>query len=324
MKLPVGFTRLIIFLIIMVTTAGVFAQVVPVVRINTFSGEGISQAELYTLERLVASHIVELRSFRVTDDSGRALVLSEVLNTLALGVDNSVIATENLLLADYIVSGSVLKAGEMYVVSLSNTRVSSGETLMVSDTYNSVNDMILRSRILTRNLFQRQDSGSSDVETVQSPGVNQALTRSGDQLPEVEEVQAVVNYNIRPEAADLVGTWRGDRNLESVRLFINGTGVAVMSAGGTLRLKYTIKGEWIEIVQNQVNDPRLYRTENIDHPLALQIAKQARAFRWEFRLSEDGSSLIGIKHGVAISGTVSAIQVDNTYTSEIQWLKTGR
>jgi len=276
----------------------------PVIKLESFSGDGISSAELLILERLIASYVIELRSFRVISDESLSLALTEYEKALALGSSDPDVL---LLNADFIVSGTVARIQDNYVVTLKSVKVSTGEKLVVSDSFSSVNDIVLRSRVLTRTLFQRTDAATSDG----SPVENSPTT-------------AAIAYKAQISNLDLVGTWRGDRNIESIRLFADGSGVAVLSAGGTLRLRYEIQQSRVTIYQNQANDPRMFRTDTIDHALAMRIAAQARPMRWEFQLSTDGLTLAGIKYGIAVSGTAASFSVDNTYATDMHWAKVGR
>lgn len=272
-----------------------------VVRISPFTGEGLSPGELVTLERLVASYVVELKAFRVTDDTGRDLALSETELALAMGDAG---APPSQLSADFILGGNVGKVGDTYVFTLENTKVSTGEKLVVSETAHSVNDIVVRSRALTRSLF-------GDI------GEAAATQGMADAAPRLEVAPG-------PSPALLAGSWRGDKGLETVRLFANGTGVAILSAGGSIRLKFTVNGSVIEVLQDQPNDPAMYRSASITAETARLIAAQARPMRWIFSLTADGKLLSGIKESVSVSGAGSTIRVDNTYAREASWSRISR
>ena len=325
---------------LLISAIGLSAQVPrqPVVKVATFTGDGLNTAELLTLERLVSSYVVEMRAFKVIDDSGRDLALNELEASLAMG---ATVTGPTVLTADFILSGNVGRLGDRYIVTIQNTRVSSGEQLSVSETVDSVNDIVLRIRSLTFNLFQRSDmtaAGNSVTATAATaPGSvqSEAFSPSAGQSTTTANSAAAIaasipqSYRPDPQPADLVGTWRGtDRNIESIQLFADGSGVALINAGpnlrGSLRLRYTISRGVITSVQNQANDPRLYRTASIDHPTAMRIAAQARPLRWEFQLNADGSSLFGTRYGIAINGTTNGVRVDNTYTSPMHWFKISR
>ncbi|HAE21141.1 MAG TPA: hypothetical protein DCG47_02300, partial [Spirochaetaceae bacterium] len=85
-----------------------------VVKIVPFSGEGFIASELNGLQNLVAAQIVELRAFRLTDDAGRDLALSETEQALAVGSTAFAAAP---LSAEYVLTGSLSRVGELVVFS---------------------------------------------------------------------------------------------------------------------------------------------------------------------------------------------------------------
>ncbi|MBN2873753.1 MAG: hypothetical protein JXM71_01560, partial [Spirochaetales bacterium] len=97
----------------LVSTLAVIAQSrQPILRMAPFVGTGVGSSEASMLERLVSSYIVELKVFRVIDDKGQVLALSETEAALGLGAETSVSAP---LAADYIVTGTLGKIGDLYV-----------------------------------------------------------------------------------------------------------------------------------------------------------------------------------------------------------------
>jgi hypothetical protein len=127
-----------------------------------------------------------------------------------------------------------------------------------------------------------------------------------------------------PAPAVLAGSWKGDKGLETVRIFPNGTGLAVLSGGGTLKVRVSTSGDTVFIDQDQPNDVNLYRAASVTLEMARRIAAQARPMRWTFTLSADGLTLSGIKASVAISGSGSALTVDNNYEREASWTRISR
>ena len=87
--------------------------------------------------------------FRVIDDAGQELALKEAETALQLGQPKDVAP----LVADYVLSAEADKAGSLLVFTLAVTKVSTGEKKSVSDSFSSVNDLILGTRRLTRGLF---------------------------------------------------------------------------------------------------------------------------------------------------------------------------
>ena len=300
-----------IMIILLASSGIVLAQAakVPVVRVASFSGNALTPGELSTLERLVSSFIVELKLFRVMDNTGKELALTETENALAMG---SSVGIGAALVADYIVSGSVGKVGDLFIFTLDNTKVSTSEKISVSETANTINDIVLKVKPLTRNLFGRPDIPAASSGTPAATGRPDTGQTGADQFkPAVKLV-------------DLVGTWQGDKGLESVRIFADGTGVAVLSGGGTMKIKISVTDSTVTVQQNQPNDPRMYRTEKISQSMAVRIAAKARPMRWIFRLTLDAVLLSGTKETIAASGSGDSIQIDNSFTRDAQWKRIAR
>ncbi len=284
----------------------------PVMRVSPFVDAGIGSSEASMLERLIASYIVELRAFRVVDSKGQEMALNETETALSLGSS----APQALpLTADYIVSGTIGKIGEIFVFTLEITKVTSGEKQSVSDTAVSISDIVLRARGLTRSLFGRQDSSTAfpvSAEVARPPsGVDADQAQSPDR-------------SRSPSATDLAGSWKGDKGLETVRLFPNATGLAVLSGGGTLKVRVSIAGDSVEIAQDQPNDANMYRASSVTFEMARRIASQARPMRWLFTLSLDGQRLSGTKESISISGSGESMVVDNNYVRDASWTRISR
>ncbi len=294
-----------------------------VVKLMPFSGEGFIASELNGLQSLVAAQIVELRSFRLTDDSGRDLALSETEQALAFG--SRPLASVPLS-ADYVLSGSLSRVGDLVVFSLANTRVRDGEKLVVSDSAPSINEIAARSRALTRSLFSEAQGDALALSAGGGLAAESASAGAGSGSSEgalkIGESPAAERAHGRPSMAMLAATWRGDKGLETIRLYPNGTGLAFLSGGGTMRLRLRVQGTSIEIWQDQANDPAMYRSPNWGFDTAQLIAKEARPMRWLFSLSEDGQALFGTKESVAYDGVSRT--VDNGYVREARWERLSR
>lgn len=269
----------------------------PVVRIDPFTGEALEASELRALERLVGSHLSELGTFRLVDEQSRVAALEEAELALALGGRAGAAPAA----ADFILSGGVERVGELMVFSLAMTRARDGARVVVSETGAGANEIAMAARALTLRLVgaERPDAEAGDTASAGA---------TADSPPPVRS---------RPSLAMLAGSWRGDKGLETVRLYPNGTGLAVLAGGGTLRLRVRIEGDLVEIVQDQPNDPAMYRSPQWGYETARFIASKARPMRWIFSLSADGAALFGAKESVGYDG-VSA-EVDNGYRREARW-----
>ena len=294
--------------LVLLTTTGISAFCQPrqaVLRISPFTASGVGTSESAMLERLIVSFIAEMKQYRIVDAHGQELALSETESALSLGVTT---AQTLPLTADYIVTGAFGKLGEVFIVTLENTKVSSGERISVSDTALSISDIVLRSKSLTLSLFGR----TPDKNIVQG------ATPIASAAPNSETARE------NPLTSDLIGTWRGDKGLETVRIFSNNTGLAVLSGGGSLKLKILISGDTIEAVQDQDNNVSMYRAGAVTLEMARRIASEARPMRWIFKLSENGQRLFGIKESVSISGSGSSMKIDNAYVRDASWVRLAR
>lgn len=301
-------------------------QAKPVLRIRPFSGEDLAASELAAIQNLVTSYIVELKAFRVVDSRGQELALQEAETAVSLGAPKDLAP----LAADYLVTGSVAKAGGLLVFSLEATKVSTGEKRSVSEVLPSINDLILQSKRLTRALFERTEGEKAAVLPAAgaaplAPAISPSAADAGpgaafapplppSDLPPPQAAMA------SPSLAKAAGTWKGDKGVERVSLFPDGRGIAVLASGATMKVRARLAGGEIEIVQDQPNLPDFYRGPGIDYKAAKVVAAQARPWRWVFRLSEDGSSLFGTKESVFVRiETSGKVLVDNGYVREAAW-----
>lgn len=285
----------------------------PVLRISPFAGSGVGSSEAAMLERLINSYIVELKFFRIIDAKGQELALAETESALSLG---NAAAASVPLTADFILNGMLGKIDDIYILTLENTKVSSGEKISVSDTADSMSDIVLRARNLTRSLFGKQEA---TPEATSIPA-SSTMTGSADEKKSADEISVFKS----PSMNILVGTWRGDKGLENVRLLPNGTGIAVLSGGGTMKVRISINADVIVIMQDEPNAAAMYRSASVSFDVAKKIAAQARPMRWIFTLSPDALHLIGTKESVSISSDGTTLKVDNTYQRAAAWVRISR
>jgi hypothetical protein len=282
------------------------AQETPkVLRIVDFGGLGLAQNESAALQDLVTSYIIELKTFRVTDSSGQELALKEAETAVQLGQSKDV----QPLVADYILSAEAEKVGSLLVFKMDVTKASTGEKRSVADSFSSVNDLILASRRLTLTLFNRQDDASQAAPAA-------APTPGGSGVPASETVMTGA-----PSLALIAGTWRGDKNIDRVTLFLDGQGFAILDSGQRMALKATVQGSAVIVEQNQANSPDFYRP-SLDLRSARIVAAGARPWRWVFALSADSKSLIGMKESVFVKVTEEGqVSLDNSYVRAAQWTR---
>jgi len=282
----------------------------PLLEIGAFTGgKGVEPNEVEALRNLVTSYIVEFNTFKVFDSE-------EVAADRASKTADPKAA---LPAADFSVKGSILEAGHLYVATLVSTNLATGEKRSVSDAFSSISELILSSRRLALALFKRNeaaaDEGSSLIASLKGSSAEAQPKPDAGSAPLPGETES-------PSLAQLAGSWSGDKGIERVNLFADGRGVALLDSGAVMRLKVTISGSIVTVVQDQTNLPTFYRGAGIDNALARSIASKARPWAWSFKLSADGKRLSGSKASVYVRVNSSGeVSVDNGYVREAAWTR---
>jgi hypothetical protein len=314
-------TLVLIVALALSAAVSVAQEPLKILRIRPFGGDGLASGEAAALQNLVTSYVVELRMFRVIDAEGQELALKEAETAVQLGTPKDIAP----LAADFILSATAVKAGGLIIFTMDITRVSSGEKKSVADTVATVNELILASRRLTRNLFDRSpETASTQPLTGGTAGdapanaSNRSLGNSG--VPEAQPKGST--FQASPMLAQLAGTWKGDKGLDRISMMPDGRGVAVLSTGPSMKVRATVSGQSIMVVQDQPSIPEFYRSPGLDLKTARVVAAQARLWKWIFSLSSDGNNLVGVKESIFVkvesNGTVA---VDNNYVREASWIR---
>jgi len=288
-----------------------------VMRINPFVATSLSSSDAAMMERLVVSYIAELNMFRIIDAAGQEMALSEAESAISLGNASNMVLP---LSADFIMSGTLGKIGDLFVLTLEVTKVSSGEKLSVSDTAKTISDIVLRAKDLTKTLLRGENSRDAQTAAAVSQDLSSpdAITQS---IGIIEDRPELPSYFGNPQIRDLLGTWKGDKGIETIRILQNSTAIAVLSGGGILKLRIKIDQSSITVMQDQPNDPVMYRSSGISFADAKKISELARPMEWQFKLASDKNILSGIKATSAVSGRASSLQVDNNYSREAVWTR---
>jgi len=277
-----------------------------ILRVAGFGGDGILPGEAVALQNLVTSYVIELKLFRVIDESGQELALREAETAMQLGVSKELAP----LAADYVLSGKASKIGSFIIFTMDVTRVTSGEKKSVADAFSTVNDLILAAHRLTGSLFDRQPNPQAAAPNPTPPAATEQVI-----------AQPPADSNPSPSLALLSGTWKGDKNLDRVTILPDGRGFAILASGTRMAVKASIEGSTIVIVQNQPNSPDFYRP-GLDPKSARKVSEAARPWRWVFTLAQDGSKLSGVKESVFVSvSEKGAVSIDNSYVRDAVWKK---
>ena len=194
---------------------------------------------------------------------------------------------------EYIFSGNISQEGANRILILEIHRQTTGERILYTSTHKTLSDLILKVRSIVT-------AAVTTGETIRAE-------------PDPQE-QLTVNK--------LAGTWRGDAEIQVVRLSRNLVGTAVFTSGVQMSLIYTIEDNTLKVFQNSPNTERFYHP--LPYHVASRLSAEAEPMRWEFRLYEKGKLLRGkrIGTGVRYEGDKILELVPGTEISA-EWTKYG-
>jgi hypothetical protein len=263
---------------------------VKVVELSEVSGEGVSAQQLESLGQMIASYLVEMDGYRVIDAAGTELASSESI--IAPPLDAS---PQLRRLPDSRIRASIKKSAKGYLFTLEKLDTASGEKQTAGGSFPSYNDIVLRARSLTLKAF------GLDEGRAESPSAAQG----------------------GPEGIEsLAGSWKGDKGLDRVRVFKDGSASAILSSGAAMRLRLRLEGGKVIVEQDQPNAASFFASPNYSEETAREIARRARPMRWIFKISADGAFLSGTKESVAVQrGTDGVLKIDNNYVREAVWVR---
>ena len=266
----------------------------PTIALLPFAANGVGKEESRTIENLVQSYITELDRYRSISTIDRDKILLELDYSASNTADTKKIG--RLLKADLLLSGSVGVVGDNRVLTLELINAESGEKGSYSSIHSGMSDLALGARTLVRRILNEPNL-ESRTDAFDSP----------DEMREEK----------------IVGTWRGDKGVELVRLYRSGTGLAILSSGVQMELSYSISGELLKVRQTSRNADRYYHP--VPYAVAQQLVAQARPMEWTFRLYAGGSLLRGTKRSTAVRYEGNTIlEIMHGSEREAEWTKMTR
>lgn len=270
----------------------------PVVAVLPLEATGISDDEADTIDALVQSYVSSVDGFRLVAAADRERILSELEFAVAAG-DPAKPKAAAFAAADFLLSASIRRVDATLVFTLEIIKVKTGEKKSYSGIYPNVSALLLDTRALVLRVFERE-----------APAAAAPAAAAAQTAPELTESR-------------LIGSWRGDKGIELVRIQHGGTAVALMSSGAQMQLTYTISGSVLRIVQASPNIDRFY------YPLPFAVAQQfaalAKPMEWTFELSADGASLRGKKTATALRYEQDKIlEVIHGTIREAEWQRVAR
>jgi hypothetical protein len=164
-------------------------------------------------------------------------------------------------LPDFIVSGSIYLEKDMFKFVLEVHNAATQETSSLTLDIRSMSELVLKARSLVQTAF------SSEIEVARSTA------------------------SIGMSEKQIIGTWRGERGVELIRLYNSGRGIAAYSSGVRMNLSWDIAGQTLTVQQISPNVERFY----FDFPpeTVTRFVEQAEPIRWELGIFGNGNILRG-------------------------------
>ncbi|MDR1420459.1 MAG: hypothetical protein LBI86_08810 [Treponema sp.] len=226
----------------------------PVIVVLPFSIEGISAGEGRLLQSLIRSYLSELGEvIDVSPEEGASPGTDAV--TAGSGFSGR---------PDFTVSGSIRMEGDFRTLTIDTVSAATGETRTWSYSYKTTGELVLKARSVLETAFIPPAAGQREPVPAENISENR-----------------------------IMGSWKGETGIETVRLYRGGRGMAVFSSGAQMALSYTIDNNSLMVRQVSPNSERYY------YPLPYEDARTlsagAEPMIWELRLYGRGSVLRGIK-----------------------------
>ena len=265
---------LLLMLSIPVVRAGSMLYASPTVGVFKLESKNITEQTTATISNAIFSFVKELKKYDIVDMRSTPVTETDAQQRF-----------------DYVFAGKItgLENGIQLELMLKNS--SDKITRRISKIYQSVNLILLDSRVLVSDIFDK----SVNLSVTYNPEDSDSKENS-----EVEEVK---NIDI------LSGSWQGEEGLERVELMRGGRGIALLSSGITILLQIRIHEGYLTINQSGKPMPRQFIN------LPDEIAKKAA------EVSADNKILVGEKTDIEIVYHGNTLVSVNEVIKKVRWIK---
>lgn len=307
---------LLIALITALFTANAWAREYTI-AVMDFESEDIPENQIELIEDYIANQVLQTGIFKVIDRNQREILMREIEFSASGFTDETIqIEAGKFLAADGIITGTIGKVGNTYLLNLKLIRTESGETInSASKAVNSLEALINSVENITKTLLGLEAGPDSSTSTTSTrPSNTPSPSRSGTESAIDSDTVSRVSISM------ITGKWKGDKGLVHAYIYDDGTGEAY-TGYANMKLKIIIRGSKITVEQNEPNYPGLYQSF-VPYSIASQLAEVARPMSWEFNLSTNEQVLTGIKKTTWFrveNGQVK--EVDNSWSREAVWIK---
>lgn len=275
---------LLLMLSIPVVRAGSMLYASPTVGIFKLESKNITEQTTATISNAIFSFVKELKKYDIVDMRSTPVTETDAQQRF-----------------DYVFAGKItgLENGIQLELMLKNS--SDKITRRISKIYQSVNLILLDSRVLVSDIFDK----SVNLSVTYNPEDSDSKENS-----EVEEVK---NIDI------LSGSWQGEEGLERVELMRGGRGIALLSSGITILLQIRIHEGYLTI--NQSGKPMPRQFINLPDEIAKKAAEMGKTPSWKFLVSADNKILVGEKTDIEIVYHGNTLVSVNEVIKKVRWIK---
>lgn len=275
---------LLLMLSIPVVRAGSMLYASPTVGVFKLESKNITEQTTATISNAIFSFVKELKKYDIVDMRSTPVTETDAQQRF-----------------DYVFAGKItgLENGIQLELMLKNS--SDKITRRISKIYQSVNLILLDSRVLVSDIFDK----SVNLSVTYNPEDSDSKENS-----EVEEVK---NIDI------LSGSWQGEEGLERVELMRGGRGIALLSSGITILLQIRIHEGYLTI--NQSGKPMPRQFINLPDEIAKKAAEMGKTPSWKFLVSADNKILVGEKTDIEIIYHGNTLVSVNEVIKKIRWIK---
>ncbi len=274
--------------------------------------EDITQAEIRVLENRLTTALVGIaqsQGYSIIIPRNRDLIRTRLDSVKDNERSQGASGLAELVAAHGVVIGDIHRISDNFFLDLQVIATSSGDTLFAySAEFENYLAALDGGRHAMYALF--------DVEIRESYEGDIAQRETNAQSTARLETHA---FYQEPSPELITGRWSGDVGIDHIELFSDGRGVARIPGGHTMRVRFETIEDQIVVVQDEPNAPKLY-LGSFPYSLAVQIVELARPMRWIFRLSRDGTQLIGSKETTSVrveQGRV--VGADNSFSRPAAW-----
>ena len=275
---------LLLMLSIPVVRAGSVLYASPTVGVFKLESKNITEQTTVTISNAIFSFVKELKKYDIVDMRSTPVTETDAQQRF-----------------DYVFAGKItgLENGIQLELMLKNS--SDKITRRISKIYQSVNLILLDSRVLVSDIFDKSVNLSVTYNLEDSDPRNDS---------DVEEVK---NIDI------LSGSWHGEEGLARVELMRGGRGIALLSSGVTILLQIKVDEGFLTV--NQSGKPLPRQFINLPDEIAKKAAEMGKTPSWKFLVSADNKILVGEKTDIEIVYHGNTLVSVNEVIKKVRWIK---